>query len=117
MLPAAGECGSGEHKVRFPFLQQIVEDHCSGGRTVPSHLWQMEKDGKDGKEGLFIVFPLVLLVQSVSLVRSHADFVLQLTPGIAELLPSALLTSFQPARNDPNGAEGKGWWYFWSGSC
>lgn len=56
---------------------------------------------KKGSLYFLIVSSFLLVNQSVALGRSHADSVLQLTPGTAELLPSALLTSFQPAQKPP----------------
>lgn len=65
--------------------------------------------GKMEKKGslyFLIVSSFLLVNQRVALGRSHTDSVLQLTPGTAELLPSALLTSFQPAQKPPQMALG-----------
>lgn len=54
-----------------------------------------------GNSYFLIVSPFLRMIQSITGDRSHADSALQLTPGTAELLPSARLTTFHPAHKCP----------------
>lgn len=84
----------GNTKWGSPFCNKLFRITAMEEGLLP-HIYSRCR--KDSKGRNFIVFPLVLMVQSVSLVRSHADCALQLTLGFAKLLPSALLTSLQPS--------------------